>query len=239
MEAYRKLGSTVGNLLLSLLLAGLMSMGLLVWMVIPCVGWLSGVGMLLYFSLVIMQLLVPVVVLEKLSPTAALRRAWELARRRFWWLLGLTCILYLLNLVVVGPVLLINYGVTLGMQGAGDFVTTQMIGTISQTLMSMLVGLLYYPLELSVMVLAYFDLRVRSEGFDLALQNLDRAEYPDPVESIAAAPAAPTQKSLVTGTEFGYFIATSMGGSLIIGIFYGFMMLVVLGVMSLAGGRGF
>ena len=241
-DAYRKLGSSVVNLLLSMLLAGLIIIGLCIWLLIPCVGWFSGLGMILYFGFVIMQLLVPVVVLEKRGPLDALRRVWELARRRFWWLLGLAGVLYLLNLVLVGPAGLATYLLqqfTLrGGINSMDYVTSTTISTVIQSLVTLLVSLIYRPLELSVIVLTYFDLRVRSEGFDLALQSMSSTEYPDPVDGIAAAPATPPQKSLITGMELGYFVAGTLGGFLLLTLVYGLLAIIGFGVTSFLMGSG-
>jgi len=229
LESYHMMGSSLGNLLLSLLLAGLISLGLGIWVLIPCVGWISGIGMALYFGLVVIQLLIPVVVLEKRGPMDALRRAWDLARRRFWWFLGLAGVLYLLNLVLAGPAVLINYLLQFGLQG----MNTTILGVVVQSLVNMLVALIYQPLVLSVMVLAYFDLRVRSEGFDLAMQSISGTDYPDPLDSIAAAPAAPQQTALITGMEFGYFVAATLGGALLLALAYGTLATLGFGIMRL------
>jgi hypothetical protein len=238
LESYRNLGSLLGNLLLSLLLAGLFSLGLWIWMLIPCIGWFSGVGMWLYFTLVIIQLLIPIVVLEKLRPIDALRRAWELARRRFWWLLGLIGVLFLLNMVLAGPAMLVNYVLQIVVHTTSGAVLSPTISVVIQSLVNVLVVLVFRPLELSVIVLTYFDLRVRSEGFDLAMQSIDVTAYPDPVDSIAAAPAAPKQTSLITGMEFGYFVAASLGGALLIALVYGLAVAFGIGTAGLFS-RGF
>lgn len=242
IESYRKIGSSAGNLLLSLLLSVLILIGMLIWLLIPCIGWFSGLGMTYYFSFVVIQLLVPVIVLEKRGPMDALRRAWELARRRFWWLLGLAAVLYLLNLVLLGPAALVNYLIAFIFQrsvtSSMDFMTTGSISAISNALMTMLVTLIYYPLQLSVIVLAYFDLRVRNEGFDLSMQSINSAEYPDPVDAIAAAPAVPQQASILTRMEFGYFVAGTLGAMLLFVVVYGALALVGVGLSSFFMGRG-
>ena len=242
LESYRKMGSSVGTLLLSLFLAGLLQLGLMLWFLIPCIGWVSGLGILIYFAFVIIELIVPVVILEKCGASAALRRAWELARQRFWWFLGLTGVLYLLNLVLVGPMLLISsaLGGILTNTGMGnlDMTTLTMLNAALQSLLTMLVTILYYPLQLTVIILAYFDLRIRHEGFDLALQSLTNTEYPDPVDGIVAVPAAPQQKSLITGMEFGYFVIVTLGGALLLAVVYGLLALVGIGMMGLFNGSG-
>jgi hypothetical protein len=218
------------------LLAGLVSLGLFIWNLIPCVGWLSGTGMLLYFSFVVVQLLVPVVVLEKRGPLDALRRAWELARGRFWWLLGLTCILYLLRLLLLGPTTLVSYLLQFVLTSTGytiNLALSQTIVLIVQSLVVMLGTLVYYPLQLTVVVLTYFDLRVRSEGYDLAMQSMNSAEHPDLLDAIAAVPAAPRRASLITGMEIGYFVAGTLGGFLVIVLVYGTLMATLIGVSSL------
>jgi hypothetical protein len=242
LESYKKMGSSVGSLLLSLFLAGLLQLGLVLWTLVPCVGWVSGLGMTFYFGFVIIELIVPVVVLEKCGASATLRRTWELARKRFWWFLGLNGVLYLLNLLLVGPALLISSALGGALTSMGvanmDLTTLTMLNAAIQSLLTMLVSIIYYPLQLIVIILAYFDLRVRFEGFDLALQSIDSAEYPDPVDGIVAVPAATQQKSLITGMEFGYFVAVTLGGALLLAVVYGLLALVGMGLLGLFTGSG-
>jgi len=50
-----------------------------------------------------------------------------------------------------------------------------LLSTVIQTLVTMIFSLLYLPLQLTAMTVVYFDLRVRSEGLDLALQSTEAA----------------------------------------------------------------
>jgi hypothetical protein len=88
IESYQKLGQSWLSLTLALFFAGVFGVGLILWTIVPCVGWLTGLGMLSFFVLVVVPLIAPIIVLEKQKASGAIRRAWDLARRRFWWVLA-------------------------------------------------------------------------------------------------------------------------------------------------------
>ena len=68
-------------------------------------------------------------------------------------------------------------------------------------------SLFYLPLQLAAVTLMYFDLRVRTEGFDLAvLANVT----PTVIPSALASQVAPSVSTpLITGSELGYFVLLS------------------------------
>src|SRR5262245_5863511 len=61
LDAYRKIGPIWLPLILTLLLALVLTIGLAIWAMVPCVGWLTGLGMLTFFWLVIVPLIAPIV----------------------------------------------------------------------------------------------------------------------------------------------------------------------------------
>ena len=227
-SSYRRLGSSPVRLLGALLWMGLIGLGVFIWLIIPCVGWVSGPGLLAFLFAIVLPLVAPVVVLENNGVFASVRRAWDLGRTRFWWLIGFALILYLFALLVIsGPSVLISSALRFFMLSGSTPLDQQLtLTTVLQTLVSMITGLLYLPLQLSAMTVVYFDLRVRSEGLDLALQAAPAAE-PAPTLVPAVAPSG-SQSRLITGRDIGNFILLSIGilvlYALVIAIFFGLAM---------------
>lgn len=91
----------------------------------------------------------------------------------------------------------------------------------------------------------YFDLRVRTEGFDLALlaasaEGEHAAVTGEPAAPAPlATPAAPPSESrqLVTLNEMGYFVAISIGAVALCAILYG--ILIAFFMLTLGASRGF
>ncbi len=243
--AYRQIGRAwlvlVAALLLILLLSILLTLW---WLIVPCIGWLTGLGMLLYLSLVISPLTAPTVVLEKQRARAAVRRAWNLSRRRFWPVVGFVTVLFIFNLIfTVTPNLLVGFLVGLGMDPVTtSFADQQVVSTVVGALTTLVFSLIFLPFQLTAMTLLYFDLRIRTEGFDLALlaRSIDQ---PVPLEedlaselALSTEPAAdvdltatipeapaPERESLITGRELGYFLAIT----LTLGVLYIALIMVI------------
>lgn len=209
LDSYRRLKYAWKPLLGALLVAMLVGIGLLIWTIVPCIGWFTGGGMMTYFTLVVMPLVAPVVVLERQSSSRAVFRAWQLARRRFWWLLGFLLLLTLFGqLFVTGPALL----AVLFAQGASGFGQAgDITAVIIQQTITVIFSMLYLPIQLTAVTLLYFDVRVRTEGFDLTLLAKSDATVDDitdltvPVKGEAAPSPTPTS------TELGYFAMMSIG----------------------------
>ncbi|MCI0394213.1 MAG: hypothetical protein L0322_04670, partial [Chloroflexi bacterium] len=215
MEAYNKIGRSWLTLIGALLLAGIVGIGLTIWWIVPCIGWLTGLGILLFFSLVIVPLIAPIIVLERQSASRAIGRAWDLARRRFWWVLGFTFILTLFaQIIVTMPTFLTVYvlEVTLGDSfGASSPTTALIVQQLIQSFVSLILSLIYLPLQLTGITLMYFDLRVRTEGFDLAL--LAESASGETVDTAAVTARAPrtSEEKLVTGEEMLRFFVVEIG----------------------------
>ncbi len=210
--AYRRVGRKWLTLLGTLLVSAFVGAAIGIWWLIPCVGWLTGLGMLIYFQGIIIPLVASVVVLEGRSGTAALRRAWDLARTRFWWMVGFAAILGLFaQLVITGPILVLGaiLGVVLStLDVAPSAQTLALAQTIIGGLSGMVLGLLYTPIQLTAVSLVYFDLRVRSEGLDLTVRNADPAQ--PPAELLARAPAGGAG-GLFTWREMLWFLLITAG----------------------------
>jgi hypothetical protein len=209
LEAYQRVGNSWARLLGALILMVLLNFALVIWLIIPCIGWFSGPGIFVYVAMVVGSLIAPVVVLEN-QGRGAIRRAWELVRRRFWWALGFMIILALFNqLIIAGPSTLISLFVRYGLQNQNPD-SYYFIQTLAQSLVSLVASLFYLPLQLAAVTLMYFDLRVRTEGFDLAV--LASAAPNGDASAIASQPAPPISTPLVTMKELGYFVELSLLG---------------------------
>lgn len=237
--AYRKIKGQWGALIGALLLVTLLNIPFLIWTMIPCVGWLSGPGLMMFMSLVVVPLVGPIVVLEKMTSSGALRRAWDLARTRFWWIVGFAGALYLFNLLVVsGPVALISSVVSplLSQSTDGQLGQILFIQTALQGLVSMLLSVLYVSLQATAMTLAYFDLRVRAEGFDLALLAASEGKADiSLVDQMAEAPRM-VSTQLIRWIDIGNFVLISLAVGAVYTVIYLLIMLVFgLGTYFLAG----
>jgi hypothetical protein len=180
LDAYRGIGSTWLTLIAALLLVGIIIIVLVIWFLVPCIGWLTGLGMIVFMTAAVNPLVPPAVVLEKQAVIDAIRRAWSLARRRFWPLLGYVFILYLFSWIVVnGPAAIVNVLLVQAFQSFGDSTMQLVITTIIQGLVQLVLALLYYPLQLTAFTLIYFDLRVRTEGFDIAVLTMETSGSTD------------------------------------------------------------
>jgi hypothetical protein len=209
LEAYQRVGGSWARLIGVIILMVILYIALVVWFIVPCIGWISGPGLLVYVAVVVGPLIAPVVVLEN-QGIGAIRRAWELVRRRFWWSLGFMVILALFNqLIIAGPSTLANLFLVYALRSQSTE-NYFFVRTLVQTLVSLGTSLFYLPLQLAAVTLMYFDLRVRTEGFDLALlaetaPSGDASALPSRVEPSISTP-------LITGNELGNFVLLSFLG---------------------------
>jgi hypothetical protein len=106
---------------------------------------------------------------------------------------------------------------------------------VLQTVVSLIFSLLYLPLQLTAMTIVYFDLRVRSEGLDLALQASDSPGTE--LEKAAALPeiASDSKTALLTGTEVGYFVLLTLAGGALYALIFGVLFGLLLAVMPASG----
>jgi hypothetical protein len=104
----------------------------------------------------------PVLLLEGNRGMAALRRSAELVRGRWWATFGT----YLLATVLIGIITAIMSGILLAVTGESH------AGDVGRVLISAAVGsvtgIVTMPFLAAVIVILYFDMRVRKEGFGLA-----------------------------------------------------------------------
>jgi uncharacterized membrane protein len=146
----------------------------LMWRLIVCsilIALIVFVGFLMFFfpGIILMcglMLAFPAMVLEPGStPTASLARSWQLTRGSRWRMLGL-----LLTLLVLLYVPIVAIGGVLSLLTPSGAITPARsafrIGLIPLAAMGV-VQIFVYPLFYCVLTVAYYDLRVRKEGFDL------------------------------------------------------------------------
>ena len=102
----------------------------------------------------------PALVLEPgTSPLAALSRSWWLTRGARWRMLGLlVTLVVLLYVPIIAIAALVTILLPSGSGQTHDVVTLAIVGVLQ---------MLLYPLLYCVLTVAYYDLRVRKEGFDL------------------------------------------------------------------------
>jgi len=111
---------------------------------------------------------VPALVVESTSPTDAMGRSWDLTRGYRLRMFGLFVLIFLLILIpyvaIMGAV-----GVAAAVLGATGAKGLTTVLILLGTVIAAIVQLLLSPLYQAALVIAYYDLRVRKEGFDLEL----------------------------------------------------------------------
>jgi hypothetical protein len=237
IEAYRKVKRSWISLLGALFLLFLFMIPLFIWTLIPCIGWLTGPGMFVFVGMMLSPLIAPSVVLEKRRAYDAIKRAWGLAMKRFWWLLAFVIILGLFSYIVVtGPTQIIGLifqSRLIGATGTEEYMNVYRLLLVVQTLLGLIMGILYFPLRSTGIILAYFDLRVRSEGFDLAVL----AHQADPdvtdVVDLASLGLQPVGKFRIELSHLGYFAALTVGAVV---VYFAFATLSMLLLLPLLGG---
>ncbi len=242
LKSYRQVGRVGFRLVGALLLASLLGIALFIWFIVPCIGWLSGLGILAFFGGAVVPLIAPAIVIENQSAGGAIRRAWDLSRRRFWWVVGFIAILFVFaQIVISGPTTLVTF-ILQAVFGNPAFSPNPGQAFAVETTISSLVGLVfalvYVPFQLVNITMMYFDLRIRTEGLDLALQadasaNTEQTNVP----TLFTSAPAPASGNLITGSEFGYFVVLTIG----VGIAYVALTFIfgILGLAILGASGGF
>ena len=106
----------------------------------------------------------PALLLEGVKGRKALGRSFRLVRKRWWPTFGVILLAYLLAFV-----LQFFSGIVLGALSFTDL-SDNLLGTVAvSTVVTTIAALIPTPFTAAVVVLVYFDLRVRKEGLDIAL----------------------------------------------------------------------
>jgi hypothetical protein len=122
------------------------------------------------------SVVIPGITQEGLKASDGLRRSWELTEGAFWRVLGVLFATGLLTYLVAGlPGLLLAYGLL-------ALFPDQQIAPLTELVLTGLSLILTLPLSTGVTVLLYYDLRVRREGYDMALEAERLSTDPDQPE---------------------------------------------------------
>lgn len=148
-ETYRFAISRVRSILWVSFLIGLAVLGGVILLIIPAIIF----GIRFTFSAI-------VVVVEGRRGTQAMRRSWRLSKGSFWKIVGTLLLAGILRGVVRG-ILGFPFTIAAAQVGSG--------GWILSAVGSSLAEIVTQPFYAIIGVLLYFDLRIRKEGFDLAL----------------------------------------------------------------------
>jgi hypothetical protein len=154
-EALHRALPFVVPLIVASLLVGLVAFVGCLLLVVPGVIALCGLAVT-----------VPALVVEGLSSTDSMGRSWALTRGYRLRMFGLFVLIFLLILIpyiaIMGAV-----GVAAAVSGATGAKGLSTIIIMLGTVLAAIVQLLLSPLYQAALVIAYYDLRVRKEGFDL------------------------------------------------------------------------
>ena len=100
----------------------------------------------------------PALMIEQLGATDSLKRSWRLTNGRKWSVFGAYALAAIIVWIVSAVILFVIGLVT---ASSDSFFVSQMLSTVASVFTT--------PFIASVVVVIYFDLRVRKEGFDLEM----------------------------------------------------------------------
>lgn len=117
----------------------------------------------------------PVVVLEQAGPVASVRRSWRLTRGS-WWHTGVILVVSWLIIAVLSSVVGGILGGGGGLLGAltGSQLAGSVLNVVGQAVGSVLVEIF----SVAILVVLYYELRARTEGFDLQQRGLQITQFP-------------------------------------------------------------
>lgn len=112
------------------------------------------------------------IVIENYNSTGGLGRSWKLVKGSFWRVFGFILLLSIMVYVVtIGPTTALSFG--------AFFLPSPLLQFILQTMISGVIGVIVAPLQYATLTVLYYDLRIRREGFDLAMQMQDQTPSTD------------------------------------------------------------
>lgn len=132
--------------------------------VVVMLGYLA----FLCLAFAVLFAVVPAIVVEGAGPIEALERSFTLARSALWKVAGVMAVAMLISYLPIMAVMAFTGGLAQMMNpsdvpSAGQLITQQMLSTG--------VGVLTTPFLASVIVLLYFDRRVRTEALDVQMMT--------------------------------------------------------------------
>lgn len=103
----------------------------------------------------------PVAITEGLFHFNAIGRSFKLVSRNFWKVLGVNLLAYLLVYLVIGAISAVAF----------TFVMIVPAASIFQQILTLLVTALVLPITYIVITVLYYDVRIRSEGYDIEVMT--------------------------------------------------------------------
>ncbi|MDK1327161.1 hypothetical protein [Arthrobacter sp. zg-Y1143] len=158
--------------------------------VVTVLGSLASIALLAWVSVKLM-VAPAVLVLEGTGVFRSLARAWQVTRTNWWRVFGVLLLTGLITSVLM-QVLSVPLGLITSLSLGADPANSGTFALL-MTALSLLVAGIAYTFQGAVTALLYVDLRMRREGFDIALmreQENPRIQDPDFLPG-RAAPAAP------------------------------------------------
>ena len=132
-----------------------------------------------------LSMVFPAVVFERRNAFTAVGRSWGLTSGHWWRTFRTLAVVFLITFVAQ----LVLGGVVGGILGASD--ASELTTAVVLTLVNVITLALTYPLWAAVTTVLYYDLRVRSEGFDLQLLAQGMGADASRFESAPERPVAP------------------------------------------------
>ena len=130
---------------------------------IPVLGALTGLFFIFFgawWAFASIAVLAPVVVFERLGPIAAVQRSLHLMDKARLRTLGLYVLVGIITIIL---------GIVLGFLFLVSFVAEPTARAVLQTVANVVASCISGPIVYGVLVILYYDLRVRKEAFDLQL----------------------------------------------------------------------
>ena len=151
-DAYGAIGVRWGPLIGTVLLVGLSATVGMFFCLVPGI-----------YLAVMWIFVTPIIAIEGRPAMEALKRSWDLVHGEFWRVFGTYFLLSMLVALVGGAVSWPVYGLIFALLGQHQAALAQALGAGISTAASIVVQ----PVAITGLVLLYYDLRVRKEGFDL------------------------------------------------------------------------
>jgi hypothetical protein len=157
------------------------------------------VGVLVFIYLLRYGVAVPALLLEKLSPRQALKRSVLLTKGYLWRLLVVFILMVMIRMIIVlvcqSPFSIATFST------AVRGVQPNLWLTIASLLVGGVAAAATAPLLMIGFAIAYYDLRVRKEGFDLQLmmENLDGAGAASAPQPVPTAEEAQVEDASIAG----------------------------------------
>lgn len=135
---------------------------------------------------------IPSMVDQGLGPMASLGNSWTLTRGRVWRAIGFNLLIYLFYGVIYAAITALALGLS-----ALVLTSSELASVIIYGIVSALLPVLWQPIQVAAHTMLYFDLRMRSEGYDVELRIREleaevERDHAAETATLAANQAAPS-----------------------------------------------